>query len=362
MTGKMMVRLLIVSLLLCTGLVAQTTLKRGRNEGTMNIPASNSIGNGNITVYPGAIGSYGTLGARIEPAIGICVGIAAMMQISGKIAITNFKGLGTSEAHLQLTAPGNDRLRFFGCALCGDLYLTTAVDTISTSATSGKPEYRSFMLPSGTMDLDWLALFTTVPLKTYAALGLVDEPGLLFRYQQVSLKAGLEWKMYQSSAFIDFGAGFYKEKGKGAFTGDDSYNQRIVWFEPGVRYRFFGAYSLLGSLRVTGYQVLKDKNPLPTSIIRAAATMDIPLLFRETNTEAIRTLVFMEREKEQKKDNMAKNIEQGKRADNSIDNELKMLDMKSDVPDADEEKEALQKREAIQQKLDDLEKLLDETQ
>lgn len=354
--------LLIVSLLLCTGLFAQTTLKRGRNEGTMNISASNSIGNGNITVYPGASGSYGTIGARMEPTIGICVGIASMIQISGKIAIADFKGLGTSEAHLQLTTPGNDRLRFFGGAFCGDLYLTTAVDTISTSATSGKPEYSSFMLPSGILDLDWLALFKSVPLKTYVAVGLADEPALLFRYQQISIKTGMEWKMYQSSAFIDFGAGFYREKGMGAFTGDEGYNQRIAWVEPGVRYRFFGAYSLLGSLRITGYQALKNKNPLPTSIIRAAAIMDIPLLFRETNTEAIRTLVFMERKKELKKDNIAKNIEQGKRVDNSIDSELKLLNMKSGLPDSDAEKEALQKREAIQQKLDELEKLLDESQ
>jgi hypothetical protein len=362
MKGKTVVRLLVVSLLLHTGLFGQSALKRGRNEGTMNIPASNAIGNGNITVYPGGIGSYGTIGAFVDPTFGICVGIANIMQISGKIAVKNFKGLGTSEAHMQLTTPGNDRLRFFGCALSGDLYLTTAIDTISASATSGKPEYSSFMLPSLIVDFDWLALLKTIPLKTYLAAGMADEPDLLFRYQQISLKTGIEWKMYQSSGFIDIGAGFYKEKGKGVFTGDDTYNQRTVWFAPGIRYRFFGAYSLLGSLRITGYQVLKDKNPLPTSLIRAAAVMDIPLLFKETNTEAIRTLVLMEHEKEQKKDNITRNIEQGKQVDNNIGNDLNSLNLKSEIPDSSQEKDALQKREAIQQKLDDLEKLLDETQ
>lgn len=362
MKGRTMVRLLVVSLLLCTGLFGQTTMKRGRNEGTMNIPASNTIGNGNITVYPGGIGNYGTIGTFVDPTFRICVGIANIMQISGKMEVKNFKGLGTSEAHLQLTTPGNDRLRFFGCALSGDLFLTTAVDTISASATSGKPEYSSFMLPSLIVDFDWLALFKTIPLKTYVAAGMADEPALLFQYQQVSLKTGIEWKMYQSSGFVDIGAGFYKEKGKGAFAGEGTYNQRIVWFEPGVRYRFFGAYSLLGSVRITGYQVLKEKNALPTSLIRAAAVMDIPLLFRETNTEAIRTLVFMERKKEQKKDNIARNIEQGKQVENNFDKELNSLNLKSEIPDSSREKDALQKREAIQQKLDDLEKLLEETQ
>ena len=42
-------------------------MKRGRNEGTMNMPASNAIGNGNITVYAGGFGSYGTIGTIIDP-------------------------------------------------------------------------------------------------------------------------------------------------------------------------------------------------------------------------------------------------------------------------------------------------------
>lgn len=362
MNGAGLIRILVVSLAVCTGLFGQSALKRGRNEGTMNIPASNVIGNGNITIYTGGSGSYGTIGAFLDPTFGACVGIANIMQISGKIDVRNFKGLGTSEAHLQLTTPGNDRLRFFGCALSGDLYLTTAVDTISASATLGKPEYSSFMLPSILLDLDWLALFKTFPLKTYLFVGMADEPNLLFQYQQIAIKTGLEWKMYESSGFLDIGAGFYKEKGKEAFAGDDSYNQRVAWLEPGVRYRFFGAYSLLGSLRITAYQALKDKNPVPTSIIRAAVVLDIPLLFKETNAEAIRTLVFLERKKELKKDNVTRNIEQGQSVDKAIDKEVNSLNMNSDVPNSDQEKDALQKREAIQRKLDDLEKLLDETQ
>jgi hypothetical protein len=360
---RTIIRLLAVSLCISAGLFGQTTLKRGRNEGTMNIPATNVIGNGNVTVYAGGSGSYGVVsGASGDPAFGICVGIANILQISGKIAFADFRGLGTSEAHLQITTPGNDRLRFFGGALCGDLYLTTAADTISVSATAGKPEYNSFMLPSVILDFDWLALFKTFPLKTYLAVGMADEPDQLYRYQQISAKAGIEWKMYESCGFLDIGAGLYKEKGNGAFAGDLGYIQRTVWFEPGVRYRFYGAYSLLGSLRFTAYEAIKENNPLPVPFVRASAVMDIPLLFKETNTEAIRTLVFMERKKELKKDTITRNMEQGKSADNGLEKELRSLDMNSEVPDADQEKEAVRKREAIQQKLDDLEKLLDETQ
>jgi hypothetical protein len=217
------------------------------------------------------------------------------------------------------------------------------------------------MLPSGILDLDWLALFKTFPLKTYIAAGMADEPGLLFRYEQISVKTGIEWKMYKNSVFLDIGAGLYKEKSSGSFAGDATYRQKIVWFEPGVRYRFAGAYSLISSLRIAAYRALNGENDrrLPASLFRAAAMMDIPLLFRETNTETIRTLVFMERTRERRKDNISKAIEQGSRFDVGFDRELNSMELNSS--DTDREKDELQKREDIQKKLDDLEKLLDET-
>jgi hypothetical protein len=181
MTGKMTALFLAVLLLSGTAIFGESTMKRGRNEGTINIPASNAIGNGNITVYAGTLGSYGTIGTIVDPGVSACIGLADIMQISGKMTFTNFKGLGTSEAHLLLTTPGNDRLRFFGCALSGDLFLTTTVDTLSSTSTAGKPEYGSFMLPSGIVDLDWLALNKAIPLKTYFAASLADEPGQLYR-------------------------------------------------------------------------------------------------------------------------------------------------------------------------------------
>jgi hypothetical protein len=190
MKVKTRVTFIVVLLIIGTNILGQTTMKRGRNEGTMTIPASNSIGNGNITVYAGGTGDYGAIGSSADPTLGICIGISDIIQMSGKMAFTDFKGLGTSELHLQLTTPENDRLRFFGCALSGDLYLTTAIDTINATAASGKPDYNSYMLPSGIIDLDWLALYKAFPLKTYAAAGMVDEPDLLFRYDQLSIKTG----------------------------------------------------------------------------------------------------------------------------------------------------------------------------
>ena len=177
----------------------EATVNRGRNEGTMNIAASNAIGNGNISLSAGTYGHYlqqgrnlDSIGFRVDPTVGLQIGISNILEFRAQTAFTNFSGLGTSDAHVQFTLPGNDRLRFFGAALCGDLYLSTTVDTISSSATSGKPEYNSFMRPSVTLDMDWLALFKSFPLKTYLHFSMADEPALLHRYEQLSFASGFE--------------------------------------------------------------------------------------------------------------------------------------------------------------------------
>lgn len=335
-------------------------MHRGRNEGTTNIPASNVIGNGNVTVSGAAFGSYGDLGTNIDPTFGICVGISEIMEIRGAIALNNFTGLGTSEAHLQLTLTGNDRLRFFGIALCGELFLSSAGDTISASAAAGKPEYHSYMLPSGIIDFDWLSLFKSFPFKTYFAFGMADDPALLYRYDQLSLKAGFEWKTERQSVYCDIGAGLYRETAHGTFSGDLSYDQRVIWFEPGIRRHLDKGFSLMGSVRVLASRQLKQYSPLPTTSLRAAAAIELPLLFRETNTEALRTLIFVERRKECAKDSIALKIEQGKTIESGLAKEFKTLDINADIPNAEQEKDELKKREEIQQKMDEIEILLEE--
>jgi hypothetical protein len=352
-----------------SSLSGEATVNRGRNEGTMNITASNVIGNGNISLSTGTFGHYlrlgrslDSIGFRVDPTVGLQVGISNIIEFRAQTAFTNFSELGTSDAHVQFTLPGNDRLRFFGAAIRGDLYLSTTVDTISSSAASGKPEYNSYIKPSATLDMDWLALFKFFPLKTYFHFSMADEPSLLHRYEQLSFVSGFEWKMYNNSYFADIGAGLYKEKRNGSFIGDSIYAQRIVWFEPGIRYRLFGKFSLLGSFRMAGYQKLKEHRPLPATILRGAFQIVIPILFKETNTEAIRTLVFMEREKVEKKNTITTNFEQGKQVESGLDKEFKSLQLKSDLPGTEQEKEEMKKRQEIQQKMDEIEKLLEEIQ
>ena len=334
------------------------TVKRGRNEGTINIPATNVMGTGNITAFGSLSGGYFNA-AEVNPAIGGYVGFSEFMQLNAKASFPDFIRLGATEVHIQATTPGNDRLRFFGIAASGDLYLSTQIDTVTGSASMGKPEYSSYLRPSLTIDLDWLALFKDIPLKTYFNAGMTDDIDQLFLYDQIALKTGVEWKMYAHSFFVDAGVGLYKEKVHSGFKGDPGYLQRVAWLEPGGRYRLWG-YSFVGALRVAVFRDVKRNSPVTTDLFRLSVGIEAPLVFKETNTEAIRTLVFMEQVKGKKKDLVTNDIESGKSLKTDYESTFDDLQTdKSSMVDMDE-KTAAKKRVEIQKKMDDIEKLLED--
>ena len=238
------------------------------------------------------------------------------------------------------------------------MYLSTVEDTVTEEAGAGRPDYNSYIRPSLIVDLDWIALNRYLPLKTYLSLSMADNPDMLFLYEQLSFKAGFEWKTSANSLILDIGYGLYKEKKNGGFPGDKSFLQQKMWIEPGMRYRLLGRLSVLGSLRMLLFQKVKSQRPLPANYIRASGYIELPLLYRETNTEAIRTMVFVEREKEKRKDVVTKSIEQQKSLKPDFD--ISLEGVGSEIPDADQEKDALQKREEIQQKMDEIESLLED--
>lgn len=336
----------------------RTRTKRGRNEGTINIPASNVVGNGNITLYSTVPAWYGSRGFGLNPSVGMKVGIAHVLQISGKVTVDNFTRLGGVEAHLQCTTPKNDRLRLFGVAVSGDMYLSTDVDTLSGAAVSGRPDYNAYLKPSLIADIDWITLLRWLPLKTYCALSMADNPALLYRYSQLSVRFGLEYKLEHNSYSIDLGAGFYKEK-SGKLSGseeDPSYKQQRVWIEPSIRYRLFDRGSLVAGLRVLLFQRVKKANPLEREYSRLSVRVELPVFFRETNSEAIRTMMFIERGKKTTEEVPSAVAEE--KSFKKLEAAVEGLDL--EVLPSESESEILKKREEIQRKMDDIEKLLED--
>ncbi|MBD3393746.1 MAG: hypothetical protein GF418_16560 [Chitinivibrionales bacterium] len=337
------------------------TVVRGRNEGTARISASNVLGNGNITAFADLGGGVSKEALSAVARLGGHIGIAGIMQLTAGASVIDYQKLGPADAHLTITLPGNDKLRFFGLSVSGDLYLSTSQDTVSLGADSTRPLYSPFLMPSLVADLDWIARPKQMPLKTYLSIGLVDDPQLLYRYTQLAAAAGAEWKTYQHSVFVDAGVSLYKEKRNKLDPGDDGFEQFRVWIEPGGRYRIRSRFSIIASLGVTVYQQLKNNTALEPHIASLSVSFEAPILFKETNTEAIRTLVFMEQKEQQETDSFAENVESGRGLLGEIDTMISGLEEGGETFDYSKEREDLAKRrKEIQKKMAEIEQILKE--
>jgi hypothetical protein len=316
------------------------------------------MGNGNLTVFVESMGRYSLDGFAYSPVFGGQIGISDMMQLSGQFVPFAKNGLGPVEAHLQITTPGNDKLRFFGLALRADLLLSSTQDTLSVTAQSDKPEYNPYLLATAVADLDLLALWKFLPLKAYLSVGMMDNVDLLPFYNQLSIKSAVEWKMYRHSVFFGMGLGLYQEKSNRTTPGDKGFPQRYFWVEPGGRYRLLDRFCILGSMKFALFQKQKDAHPFKPELFNVALKIEAPILLRETNTEVIRTLIFMERKKEKKLDSFQAKIGTGKSLMNDMNAFL--VDVKSAAVDTTyrDEKEALRKkREETHQKMEEIERL-----
>jgi hypothetical protein len=350
--------LFVVCLLLLFFVSAAQTVKRGRDEGTISTPASNVMGNGNLTLYLESIARYSLSGFNFDPVFGAQIGISDILQLSGQFIPLAKKGLGPTEAHLQLTTPGNDNLRFFGLALRADLFLSSTQDTLSSTAQSDKPEYNPYLFASCIADFDWLSVWKSFPIKTYLSVGMVDNIELLPFFDQLSVRSAFEWKMYKNSLFFDFGGGLFKEKRNKKTPGDGSYAQSYFWIEPGGRYRFWGRCSIIGSTKLTLFQKVKQKNPITPELFNISVKLEAPLLLKEMNTEVIRTLIFMEEKKEKTIDSLEKKVAAGKSLVRDINASLFNMMDSVDGASVSEEKDALKKRrEDTYKKMDEIERL-----
>jgi hypothetical protein len=361
MAKHSIVKIIALSFLLFS--VTYSQVKRGRNEGTFNIPASNVMGNGNMAISGAMSGSIGRSKIHLDPWVGMNVGIASILQLSGKLSVEDFKRLGGMEARLQVTTPGNDRLRFFGVSILGELYLSTEMDTLSGTALTGKPEFNAYIRPSLIADGDWIAKYQRLPLKTYLYIGLSDNPDLLYMYSQIALRCGVELKFERNSYAIDIGCGFYKEKSRRltGYTGDASYAQQRVWIEPMVRYRLFDRATLLCSVRALVVQRVKKVRALEPEYLRIATAIETPIVFKETNSEAIRTMIFVEHNKNAVKDSTGLTIDEKKKlASDSLHITIDGLDLEQTTNES--EKEILKRREDIQKKMEEIEQLLEDIQ
>lgn len=341
-------------------ILSSQSIARARNEGTLSIPASNVLGNGNILAHTGIGFGYGGNSLNLSPTIGGTIGVGGILQVSGQVEPFSLekKGLGLLEAHLQATLPGNDHLRFFGIGARADLYLSTSLDTLQETTDSDKPDYNPFLFPSIVVDLDFISIWNGFPLKAYMFASMADNPQLLHRYHQIAVAGGLEWKMYQHALFANVGAGFYKEKASRITpVGDSRYEQMYLWVEPGARYRFFRRFSLVGGFQFAVSRKLKEVNPLSPSVAGLTVRLEAPVYFRETDTEAIRSLVFIQRQKDEavvtKTEGTPEFYQHMAASMDAIGDSTETFDYSR------ERQDLIRRRKEIQQKMEEIERLFE---
>jgi len=112
------------------------TVKRRTRWGNVKHSSSNVMGNGNIDFFIASDERYSLSGFMFDPILGARIGIPICCSWPDNSFFSNH--LLVLEAHLQITTPGNDKLRFFGAALSADLFLSSSQDTISSTAQSDK--------------------------------------------------------------------------------------------------------------------------------------------------------------------------------------------------------------------------------
>jgi hypothetical protein len=104
--------------------------------------------------------------------------------------------------------------------------------------------------------------------------------------------------------------------------------------------------------------MVKTRNPLPAEHVRLSTILEVPIILKETNTEAIRSLIFLEQIEAIEKDRITRSIDQNKKI--KTDFETGFDDLQIDESSESQEKEYLRKREEIQQKMEEIEKLLED--
>jgi hypothetical protein len=287
---------------LCHGTVFGQ-IKRSRAEGMPDVAASNTIGFGNIWLR-----SHMSFSARsneelfVEPYLAAGLGLSHNMSLF--VGAVPFEGgfkqvIGKGDVHLKLTLPFNDNLRFLGVAVQGDMVFSTEQDTTSVGQSSDRPAFTPRPGVTVMCDIDLIKLIKALPFKLYVNASLIDNDRLLARYSQVSLRGGLEYKGPRHSIFIGGRYGLYKKLSRNREESERArFDRKVIYVTPGVRYRLFSRFSVVGSAR---FPVLTNIPDTSTTLyyekfgIRLG--LEFPLFFRETNTEAIRGMIFLERRK-----------------------------------------------------------------
>ena len=154
------------------------------------------------------------------------------------------------------------------------------------------------------MDLDFIKVAPTFPAKMYLNLSNSDNYKLDRMYTQYAVKFGYEYRAHYSGYYMKTGFALYKEKKtdknpspKAGFLPPLSefglgYKKHFPWTHP-INFNFNLEFDMLSPFKF----LKNDLNKSP----KISTNIEIPLYIRETNTEALRQLIYTEKERKSNK-------------------------------------------------------------
>lgn len=337
-------------------------IKREREESPPGIEASNTMGFSNIWLHGYTRFIYReNSGFSIEPygkgGLGLSNNLSAW---GGAVVLENGikKLVGKADAHLKATLPYNDNLRFFGFGIQCDLILSSDQDTFTITTDSTRPAYTPRLGVTAIADFDIIKIVKKLPLKIFINFSTIEDDRLLPEWKQQSYRFAAEWKNEKSSYYAGTSLGIFAKRNPA--KSNKSLNATLLSLMGGAKLRPFDILALSATAKVS----------LPIEgngdFIRYAFSIgaEVPLFFRETNAEAIRSMILMENSKPiksaQQTVKRAPTTLESLFTDNIDDNNAITSDTSTDNNELDEKERIIrERRKNINEELKDIERLLE---
>ncbi len=245
--------------------------------------------------FIGLTGGGGRLNREVVlyPRLGAIIGLGHFLHIQLNSIPWDGSKIGASSAQMKITSPGNDNLRLFGIGASVGAVFTTEENSMTRHQTT--PGFDPFAFGALMIDLDLIKLVPDYPFKMYFNYFSLDEQRLAHSYRQHSFKAAFEYKGYKRSYYLRGNFALYKPKSVAVASKDWEGGYRsasAVGF--GFRKSMGERFSMAGELSFDPYRPMSFYRSEFSKPPRISLDFTVPLLHKESRTEALRALIFHE--------------------------------------------------------------------
>lgn len=311
---------------------------------------------------------------RMVPVVGGTIGLAKFLHLDLSSIPWDGEKLGASTARLKATTPGNDNLRTFGLGVSLNATLSTEEDIYSRGETT--PGFDPLLYFTVMADLDLVKSLERHPLKVYLNYTNLDDHTLARAYDQHRFVLAVERKDVRKSWHVRVAATRYKPLAT-RFNPNPADAWLPTAFELGIGYR--GSVSdritLAGEVSLDPVHPIRFYDKEVNKPPRLQVEVSAPLFYTETRAEAIRSLIFNERERQRLRRLAARSpVGQPSARDSAVTGaatRLKLDELSLDGRKAtdsndlfrgvfeEEEENAAEKRKQIRSQLKQIEELLE---